>query len=636
MTAGTSSPPVSSPAPREYGCLECRDELELELVGRSVRAPNGACALHVRSCVDCRHFEKSLRLIYRGPVAPRDPDLSQQDAEFEGILAKLPSQRRALVRERYQLPTALGVAVATAACLALWWSSGPTVQSSSPAAASELAQLVSQGDGHRDRAAAALEPNPPASSYGVAGDGLAGSLVASLWPDRDASGLWGTSVAGVDEVRELDGSLRDENERLHPEGGVSHLAQSYGRVIGGHAEIMRMDRSPVSHENLQAGTRFVVEEGPLQIALMGRLLANVMPGSVLTWTALTSERVDLELDRGLVAIRYERLEKDPLLYVHTPKATVKVTGTVFTVAVDAQGETHVAVLRGHVQVLARPGGTVIAEIDAGQRYDHAGRRFHDVGWDEVTAALPLSDELQVSTDKATQVEQRLGKRQVIGKRGGATTAGTAASQRWSDPSSARIPSSWVVPGLGDTPSERTLGALERRRDAKAEAAALALIRKHRKSYPRPGTTDTGEDLIELALSEARKARQVEIAKALERCRKLYAETATRYRAGGCLTDFIGQYGDEPSAVEGILLVGMLRMDYAQDHAVAAIYFEKFLKRAPEHPMAEVAWYRLWLASVERGLIHEAQGRGRAYLEKYPNGQFVGRVLQRFPELKDSL
>jgi hypothetical protein len=92
------------------------------------------------------------------------------------------------------------------------------------------------------------------------------------------------------------------------------------------------------------------------------------------------------------------------------------------------------------------------------------------------------------------------------------------------------------------------------------------------------------------------------------------------------------YGDDPRAVEGYLLVGILRMDYALDHRAADAAFGEFLRRAPGHPRAELAMYRLWLSSTEEGRIAQALERGQRYLERYPNGKYVGKILQRFPEL----
>ena len=74
-----------------------------------------------------------------------------------------------------------------------------------------------------------------------------------------------------------------------------------------------------------------------------------------------------------------------------------------------------------------------------------------------------------------------------------------------------------------------------------------------------------------------------------------------------------------------------------DQLVAAVRdFEEFLRRAPDHPQAELARYKLVLAAVETGALELALARARIYLHRHPDGQFVGRLLQRFPELKDEL
>jgi outer membrane protein assembly factor BamD (BamD/ComL family) len=96
------------------------------------------------------------------------------------------------------------------------------------------------------------------------------------------------------------------------------------------------------------------------------------------------------------------------------------------------------------------------------------------------------------------------------------------------------------------------------------------------------------------------------------------------------------FGDEPEAVEGLLMLGTLRMDFGHDYQSATRNFEEFLRRAPNHPKAELARYKLVLAAIEAGYIDRAIQRSRAYLHQHPDGQFVGRVLQRFPELKSEL
>jgi hypothetical protein len=146
------------------------------------------------------------------------------------------------------------------------------------------------------------------------------------------------------------------------------------------------------------------------------------------------------------------------------------------------------------------------------------------------------------------------------------------------------------------------------------------------------TEDEGEDLIEQLVEDAEATRKKELRGWLERCRELYYEPENRYRAARCLSALMDKYGDDPLAVEGYLLIGILRMDFALDHRAADVKFTEFLQRAPDHPRAELAMYRLWLSSTEEGRIAEALERGHAYLKRYPNGRYVGRILQRFPEL----
>ena len=90
------------------------------------------------------------------------------------------------------------------------------------------------------------------------------------------------------------------------------------------------------------------------------------------------------------------------------------------------------------------------------------------------------------------------------------------------------------------------------------------------------------------------------------------------------------------AVEGLLLLGTLRMDFAHDYQSATRNFEQFLRRAPQHPKAELARYKLVLATIDAGYIDSGRKYARTYLRYYPDGQYVGRILQRFPELKSAL
>ena len=312
----------------------------------------------------------------------------------------------------------------------------------------------------------------------------------------------------------------------------------------------------------------------------------------------------------MLAIRYDRREADPILNVKTPTAIVRVVGTVFTVEVEPTGETYVSVLRGHVEVLDRQSHRLIAEVDAGYRFDVANATYGDLGRHEVELAIPVSNEFDFDAGEFVLAD-------------------------------GSIPNSWVVPGLSNDPAGRqvaqlpdpgvSLEELEAREAASARKLALKSRRRARR-----GHEVEGENLWDMIEAEVERTKEFEVRRDLERCRTLYASAETRFRAASCLTQFTRRYANEPGAAEGFLMIGILRMDFAQDHQSASKYFEKFLKRAPNHELAELAHYRLWLAATERGMISQALDKGQNYLERYPNGRYVGRILQRFPELKSAI
>jgi hypothetical protein len=78
------------------------------------------------------------------------------------------------------------------------------------------------------------------------------------------------------------------------------------------------------------------------------------------------------------------------------------------------------------------------------------------------------------------------------------------------------------------------------------------------------------------------------------------------------------------------------MDYALDYKAAEVALSTFLRRAPGDPNAETAVYRMWLSAVEDGRISVALARGRQYLQRYGDGRYVGKILERFPELKSHI
>jgi hypothetical protein len=400
------------------------------------------------------------------------------------------------------------------------------------------------------------------------------------------------------------------------DGDGIHHAQSYGRVVGGYAEVTPPGEQAATTNTFPVGTRFeVAVDDSLQVGLIGKIVANFTPASEIEWTTASPTLLEIEVERGVAAVRYDRRPSDPILQIRTPNAVVRVIGTVFTVQVDGASNTIVSVLRGQVEVLHPDTNRLLAEVESGYRFDVKKSTFDDVGKLEVEAALPLSNDPADGESSETLALQ-----------GG------------------RIPTSWNVPGLPQDPQYRTLEFVPARpgspsatvslssRSGKSTSGALAA----RPTRDTRQVEDEGEDLIERLVKDAESTRRKELRGSLETCRGLYESHETRYLAAKCLSNFIDKYGEDPLAVEGYLLVGMLRMDYALDYEAAEVAFQTFLRRAPNHPSAEFALYRMWLASTENGRISEALERGRKYLARHPNGRYVGKILQRFPELKSAL
>ncbi len=381
-------------------------------------------------------------------------------------------------------------------------------------------------------------------------------------------------------------------------GGIDHPAQGFARRLAGSASVDVPNARASSGTVYPVGSRFRVPlSSSLQLTLAGKVVANLTPGTEATWHEASPQVIRVELDRGLLAMRYDRRPADPILEVVTPDTVVRVVGTVFTVQVDYEKNTTVSVLRGEVEVLDTSRSGVLAEVQAGYRYDHRAGTFSDVGRSEVAAAMPISG------DEA------------------ALAMGT-------------VPLGWVVPGLSDDPDGRHLSSVPTGDAAPTPTSLNIAARRTPTSHQ--DHEDDGEQLLEELMADAARARRNEIRRMLHTCRRFYDDPDERYRAAACLARFLKRYGRSPLAVEGYLLVGMLRMDYALDFDAADIAFQEFLRRAPDHPRAELARYRLWLSATEDGRISQALERGRDYLERYPNGRYVGRVLQRFPELKSSL
>jgi len=543
--------------PTRYSCHECREDAELVMSDRATEAVHGLYHTHLRECRDCRKMHRLLYALYEGPVVPPPPSGIAEEKHFHAALRRTHEEQPAPWYHKWSLRAGVTAMAGAAAALAL--------------------ALVGVG---------------PDS---LGGDGS--DPIAALEP---ASGAHGSGPAA--------------------QGGFDHPAQSYGRVLGGHATVSTPGDTATNTDTFSVGTRFKVgAREALQVGMVGKIVANFTPGSDIEWHQASPSRLELEVHRGIAAVRYDRRPSDPILYVRTPTAVVQVIGTVFTVEVDDNQETIVSVLRGQVDVLHPDTNDLRAEVESGDRYEVATSSHGNVGRAEVTAALPLSNE-------------------VDGDSADFTDALVLAD--------GHIPLSWNVPGLPDDATQRTLlhvpaptadpvvfeVPVVRRRSGSTAAPAQAQFDDD-DSAPLVVDDEAG-DLIEHLMEDVKRTRGEELRATLNTCRTLYAAQRTRYRAARCLSDFISRYGDEPAAVEGYLLVGILRMDYALDYRAADNAFEEFLRRAPRsHPSTEMALYRLWLSATEDGRISEALSRGRRYLKRFPNGKYVGKVLLRFEELK---
>lgn len=379
---------------------------------------------------------------------------------------------------------------------------------------------------------------------------------------------------------------------------LGHPAMLYGRAL--HGSGSSWIRPKGADRGRRLSGRYDLGDGGGRVAAGAAARAHADQHHPEYAAALVGDRQRArrsELLGGNVAIRYEREPEDPLLVVHTPSADVHVVGTVFTVSVSDGGDAEVAVLRGRVEVREPGSEQTISEVWAGNRFD-VKRSFHaDVGRHEVAVALPLSYETR-------------------GRRAGAVDGG--------------IPTDWVVPGLPDEPRLRNVDNIVEITGSRRQGRVLRASARS----PRGGGDD-GQALLEMLLLEVEATRTEALQAELSRCRELYLTVETRYRAAQCLGDLVARYGarDQP---EVWLLIGGLRMDYAGDYQAAKADFRRFLGLAPEHPEAELARYRLWLASTEQGNIQEAIAHGRDYLRAHPTGRFVGQVLRRFPGLTREL
>lgn len=545
----------SASALSRYGCLECQEDAELAVGDRLHPGAEARYRAHLRTCSRCRRRHHLLAAVYRGPdPAASGIGFNASEREFAAILRRVPGEQPQPWYQRLAHTSGVVILATTAVALAV-----PLVVPHS-------------------------EPR-----------------------------LEGTPLSGVSASLASDPAQTAAPAASEPIFAPHQARVDYGRVIAGAGFLSaRGDEGPpVLTDIFTVGTRFSVEQSQsLQVGFLGRILANFEPGTEIEWTGANGSAFDLILERGEIAVRYEREPGDPVLNIHTPTAVVRVVGTVFTVEVDAEGHTDVAVLRGKVEVCNPEDHALIAPVQAGYRFDLERATFSDVSRHDVRIAMPLSDEGQLHGDDEP------------------TADGT-------------IPASWVVPGLPSAPAMRRLEYVL----ARAPITSLTLmhepptiVRPVRRlpSQLAPAKDDDGLSLVDRLVDDADTSRREASLAALERCKELYESPQTRYLSARCFTDFMSAHGDDAAVVEGHLLIGILRMDYANDYPAAKLAFERFLERAPGHPDAELARYRLWLANTERGAIHDAIDTGREYLRRYPTGKYAGKILQRFPKLVSEL
>jgi hypothetical protein len=548
------------PEPKfHYGCQEFREDGERIIQGRGHPQLEQLYQGHLASCSDCQRYHHRLEAVYRKPRKIAPLDSFARDREFAAIRARTQAGAR----------------------------------SNSIHARGSVGMLVA----------------------------IATILVLALLIPSFGARLFGPPTAA--ELVFHDAGITSYGDAVHipVRSTLGHQAQSFARVIGGSATLTDADGRATAGDSLTVGTMVVTNADPVQVAFVGRLIANFQPETVARWASASPSLIEIGLLSGTLAVRYDRSLGDPILQVRTPNVLVRVVGTVFTVSVDELGQTTVSVLRGKVEVLDVRGDRSLATVEAGFRFDSSDSSYRELGRREVAAALPLLDqsELRVSISKDGEL-----------------------TFEDSPHEPGQIPTSWTVPGLSDDPAERTLdrvldpdgsAALEPEREPAASAPLASVSDSGRRRR-----TDGEEATRRLINSYARaeRERKVVLEGRLERCRELQDEPETRFRAARCLGDFMRDYGDQPEAVEGLLMLGTLRMDFAHDYQSATRNFEEFLRRAPKHPKAELARYKLVLAAIEAGYIDQAIQRSRAYLYQYPDGEYVGRILQRFPELKSEI
>jgi len=108
---------------------------------------------------------------------------------------------------------------------------------------------------------------------------------------------------------------------------------------------------------IEEGTMLETDSGERVEVRVADARVDVTPGSTVRFDRVDGRRVEVYLSRGSVDVELHPLRTgDQTLRVTTDLAHVDVVGTVFSVAVDAEGDTEVSTVEGTVRVTARAGG----------------------------------------------------------------------------------------------------------------------------------------------------------------------------------------------------------------------------------------------------------------------------------------
>lgn len=151
------------------------------------------------------------------------------------------------------------------------------------------------------------------------------------------------------------------------------------------ASFLRLEAGEtVDRGAIEAGAEVDTDDGERVEVRVADARVDVTPGSLVRFDRVDASRVEVYLSRGSVDVElHPERTGDQTLRVSTDVADVDVIGTVFTVTVDEEGETHVETVEGTVRVTPRDEGETRL-VEAGEE-----ARFGSV---DVESAVALETE----------------------------------------------------------------------------------------------------------------------------------------------------------------------------------------------------------------------------------------------------